>query len=53
MKKFLFNLSWLFDYFVIYFTYNPNKIQRYHRYMIKRYGKKYTDLFTEPEEDSK
>jgi hypothetical protein len=53
MKKYLFNLGWLFDYYVIYFTYNPNKIKRYHEYMSKKYGNKYTDLFTEPEEDSK
>jgi hypothetical protein len=53
MKKFLFNLGWLFDYYVIYFTYNPNKIQRYHEYMTKRYGKRYIDLFSEPEDESK
>jgi hypothetical protein len=53
MKKYLFNLGWLFDFYVIYFTYNPNKIQRYHEYMTKKYGNKYTDLFTEPEEGSK
>ena len=53
MKKFLFNLGWLFDYYVIYFTYNSFKIKRYHEYMSKKYGNKYTDLFTEPDEDSK
>ena len=53
MKKFLFNLGWLFDYYVIYFTYNPNKIQRYHEYMTKRYGKRYIDLFSEPEDETK
>jgi hypothetical protein len=53
MKKLLFNIKWLFDFYVIYFTYNPRKIQRYHEYMTKRYGNKYTDLFTGPEEDSK
>lgn len=46
MKKFLFNLQWWFDYHVIYFTYNTYKINRYHNYMIKKYGEKYTDLFT-------
>ena len=53
MKKFLFNLHWLFDFYVIYFTYNPRKIQRYHEYMTKRYGNKYVDLFTDPDGDSK
>jgi hypothetical protein len=53
MKKLLFNLGWLFDFYVIYFTYSPRKIQRYHEYMTKRYGNKYTDLFTGPEEGSK
>ena len=53
MKKFLFNLRWLFDYYVIYFTYNPKKIQRYHRYMTKKYGNKYADLFSDRDGDGK
>ena len=53
MKKFLFNLRWLFDYYLIYFTYNPKKIQRYHKYMIKRYGNRYVDLFSDGEGESK
>ena len=45
MKKFLFNLGWIIDYYLIYFLYNTRKIQRYHNYMTLKYGKKYTDLF--------
>lgn len=53
MKKFLFNLRWLFDYYVIYFVHNPRKIQRYHKYMIDRYGNRYIDLFSDKDGESK
>jgi hypothetical protein len=53
MKKFLFNLRWFFDFYVIYFTYNPSKIKRYHEYMTKKYGNKYVDLFSDGDGESK
>lgn len=53
MKKFLFNLRWLFDFYVIYFTYNPQKIKRYHIYMTKKYGEKYVNLFEDRDGDNK
>jgi hypothetical protein len=53
MKKFLFNLRWLFDFYVIYFTYNPSKIKRYHQYMTKKYGDKYVDLFSDGNDSNK
>ena len=53
MKKFLFNLRWFFDFYVIYFTYNPGKIKRYHEYMTNKYGNKYVDLFSDGDGESK
>jgi hypothetical protein len=53
MKKFLFKLRWVVDYYIIYFTYNPHKIKRYHDYMVNRYGNKYTEIFTGDEDSSK
>jgi hypothetical protein len=40
------NIEWFLDLYVVYFLYNSNKISRYHRYMIHKYGTRYTDLFS-------
>jgi hypothetical protein len=34
MKK----LTWFFDYYVAFFLYNPNKIDRYYRYMEEKWN---------------
>ena len=26
-------LEWIFDYYIVYFLYNPHKIDRYHDYL--------------------
>jgi len=52
MKRFLFNLKWFFDYYVIYFLYNDRKIKAYHHYMSRKYGNKYTDLFSNRDGES-
>lgn len=39
------NIEWLMDLYIVYFLYNPNKKMRYHKYMIGKYGTRYTDLF--------
>ena len=39
MKK----IAWIIDYYFLYFLYNSKKIDQYHRNMINKYGKKYTD----------
>lgn len=36
-------IAWFFDYYILYFMYNERKLDRYHRTMIDKYGKKYTD----------
>ena len=41
MKKFLKKLDWIFDYYIAYFLYNPNKLHRYHDYMTSKWGDKY------------
>ena len=33
MKKIAEKLEWIFDYYIAYFLYNPNKIDRYHNYL--------------------
>jgi hypothetical protein len=37
MKK----LEWLWDYYVLYHLYNERKLDVYHRWMSKKWGKKY------------
>jgi len=37
MKK----ITWIIDYYLVYLLYNPKKINRYHKLMIKKYGDKY------------
>jgi hypothetical protein len=36
-------IKWIFDYYIAYFTYKTDKLDRYHDYMIQKWGKKYTD----------
>lgn len=45
-------LKWIVDYYFIYFLYTDRKIRSYHRYMTKKYGNRYTDLFNNREERS-
>ncbi|MEI7525291.1 MAG: hypothetical protein WCJ95_13220 [Mariniphaga sp.] len=33
MKKTTVKLEWIFDYYVAYFLFNPNKIERYFQYL--------------------
>ena len=33
MKNWIEKLEWLSDYYLVYFLYNPNKIDRYNQYM--------------------
>jgi uncharacterized membrane protein len=42
MKKFLKELDWKWDYYFVVFLYNPNKVHRYHLYMAKKWGRRYT-----------
>lgn len=41
MKKVLSNLQWVIDYYLVYFMYKTDKIDRYHSYMSEKYGQKY------------
>ena len=34
-------LIWYWDFYIIYFMYKEHKKNRYHRYMISKYGIKY------------
>ena len=38
MKK----LAWIIDYYFLYFLYNPNKIETYHKMMRAKWGDRYT-----------
>jgi hypothetical protein len=42
MKKFFKELEWRWDYYFLYFLFNPNKVHRYHEYMTKKWGERYT-----------
>jgi hypothetical protein len=42
MKKFFKEIDWRIDYYFVYFLYNSNKVHRYHRYMIDKWGARYT-----------
>lgn len=42
LKQFLTEIDWRFDYYFVIFLYNPNKVNRYHRYMIEKWGDRYT-----------
>lgn len=43
IKHFLTELEWRWDYYFLIFLYNPNKVSRYHRYMMRKWGKRYND----------
>ena len=38
MKKMIEKLQWLTDYYLVYFLYNPHKIDRYNQYMRDKWG---------------
>lgn len=42
MTKFLKELEWKIDYYLVIFLYNPNKTHRYHKYMTDKWGTRYT-----------
>lgn len=44
MNKLIKKLDWIFDYYFEYFLYNPNKLDRYDKYMTNKWGDKYTKL---------
>ncbi len=37
MKKITDKLEWIFDYYIAYFLYNPNKIDRYNQFLIEKW----------------
>ena len=37
MKTIADKLEWIFDYYIVYFLYNPNKIDRYNKYLIDKW----------------
>ncbi len=37
MKNLIEKLEWWFDYYLVFFLYNPNKIDRYHQYMEEKW----------------
>ena len=39
MKKFWKKIEYWFDYHLVYFLYNPRKINRYYEFMNKKWGK--------------
>jgi hypothetical protein len=41
MKKLLFQLGWIFNYYFGYFFYKDYEKHRYHMYMFNKYGEKY------------
>lgn len=42
LKKLFTEISWRWDYYFLIFLYNPHKVNRYHRYMIDKWGERYT-----------
>jgi hypothetical protein len=42
LKHLLKELEWKWDFYFVIFLYNPNKVDRYHNYMTKKWGKRYT-----------
>ena len=41
MKKILTELEWIWDYYFVYFLYNPHKIHYYHFYMRDKWKDRY------------
>jgi hypothetical protein len=42
-KKLIERLRWICDYYLVYFLYSTNKVERYHKWMKKKWGEKYKD----------
>lgn len=42
LKKFLMEIDWRWDYYFVIFLFSPKKVNRYHRYMIEKWGERYT-----------
>ena len=38
MNRLINQLDWIFDYYVAYFMYNPNKIDVYYKYMFDKWN---------------
>ncbi len=38
IKKELRKLDWIHDYYLVYFLYKPEKINRYYKYMNQKWG---------------
>lgn len=41
MENLIKRIGWWFDYYIVYFLYNPKKRHRYHKEMFHKYGKIY------------
>ena len=41
MRKIVSKLSWIIDYYFVYFLYNERKLDRYNDYMKNKWGKKW------------
>lgn len=41
MKKIINNISWILDYYFLYFIYNGNKLNKYDEFMSQKWGNKY------------
>ena len=38
MKLFIYRISWIYDYYIVYFLYNPQKINTYYKYMFDKWN---------------
>lgn len=47
MRNLLKKISWVIDYYLMYFMYNERKKIRYHRMMVNKWGKKYIQRITQ------
>lgn len=45
IKWLMVEVEWIFDFYFAWMTYNGRKLHRYHEYMIKRWGTRYTKLY--------
>ena len=46
MKTLIKKIEWWFDYYVGFFVTNGNKLDRYHQFMMKKYGENYNHFKT-------
>jgi hypothetical protein len=44
MKDFLRKIEWIWDFYFVYFLFNPMKVHRYHDYMWQKWGSRYCSL---------